>query len=280
MGNLHDALETILRENQPQTVRQVFYRATTRQVVEKSEGGYKTVQRALLAMRRSNRIPYEWISDNTRWIRKGRSHSSWQAALEETARTYRRDIWLNQGVHVEIWCEKDALAGVLAEETHAWDVPLMVCRGFNSDSYLFEVAQYIIDAQRPTYLYHFGDHDPSGVAIDRQINQKLREYAPGCEIHFQRVAVTLDQIAAWNLPQRPVKKGDTRAKSWQGGCVEVDAIDPPELRRLVRECIEQHIDPYALRQCRQVEAAERSTLQCIVQHWRDQMVLAQEGGLP
>jgi hypothetical protein len=49
--------------------------------------------------------------------------------------------WLAAGrptslpVHIEVWLEKDALAGVIYEETEKWAVPLLVSKGFSSLSY-------------------------------------------------------------------------------------------------------------------------------------------------
>src|SRR5262249_3089988 len=152
--------------------------------------------------------------------------------------TYRRDLWDNQDHYVEVWTEKDALAGVLLEETRKWDVPLMVSRGFASASYLYEAAETIKAVGKPTYLYYFGDHDPSGLYIDRAIERGLREHAPEADIHFERVAVKPWQIELWNLPTRPTKtKGNPHSKGFEGASVEVDAIPPTDLRELVADCI-------------------------------------------
>src|SRR5262245_61221063 len=101
-------------------------------MVPKTEAGYDLVCRDLLQMREAGEVPFSWIADNTRWMRKPDSYGSAQAALREVARGYRRSLWQDQGAYVEVWCEKDAIAGVLYEETGAWDVPLMVARGFSS----------------------------------------------------------------------------------------------------------------------------------------------------
>ena len=85
--------------------------------------------------------------------------------------------------------------------------------------------------------------------------------APSAEIHFERVAVTPEQIEEWDLPTRPTKRSDTRARGFEGDSVEVDAIPPDQLRELARERIERHVDRRALRLTRQVEALERRTLQ-------------------
>jgi hypothetical protein len=188
-------------------------------------------------------------------MRKPATYSSLQEALKNAAQYYRRDLWDNQDVYVEIWTEKDAMAGFLKPLTFKWDVPLLVSRGFSSETYLYEAASYITEKGKPAYLYYFGDWDPSGVHIDRVIERKLREFAPQEEIHFERVAVTPEQIAELDLPTRPTKKTDSRSKRFKGESVEVDAIPPEVLRDIVEGCILRHVDPQALGV---TEAAERS----------------------
>src|SRR5712692_590795 len=97
----------------PMTVRQVFYQATVRDIVEKSEAGYNKVQTDLVQMRRAGVLPYDWLADNTRWQRKPRTFDSVKEALENTARFYRKALWTDVDDYVEIWLEKDALAGVV-----------------------------------------------------------------------------------------------------------------------------------------------------------------------
>ena len=154
---LCQALGEILEENRPATVRQLFYQMVSAGLIEKSEREYKsTVVRLLGRMRLNGQIPWGWIADNTRWMRKPRTFSSLQEAVDRTARTYRRALWDTQAVHVEVWLEKDALAGVLIQETERWDVPLMVTRGYPSLSYLYEAAEAIECHDKPAHLYYLG----------------------------------------------------------------------------------------------------------------------------
>jgi hypothetical protein len=261
MDRIRDAIRHLLAEDNPMTVRQVFYQLVSRGVIAKTEAEYKqTVVRLLTAMRRSEEIPFGWIADNTRWMRKPRTYSSLGDMLEQSTRLYRRALWDDQDAYVEVWLEKDALAGVLYQETEPWDVPLMVTRGYASVSYLYEAAAAIDAEGKPAYLYYFGDFDPSGCDITRAVERGLREFAPDAEIHFQRVAVTREQIEAWDLPTRPTKQTDSRSKNFDGESVEVDAIPPARLRTMVRECIERHIDREALERTRMIEEQERHTL--------------------
>jgi hypothetical protein len=242
-------------------VRQVFYQMVTRGVVEKREAECKgTIGRLLVKMRRDGVVPYSWIADNTRWMRKPRTYTGLRDALEQTARLYRRNLWQDQDAYVEIWCEKDALAGVIMEETAPYDVPLMVSRGFSSLSYLYETAENIKAIGKPTYIYHFGDHDPAGRAIPAHVERELRGHAPDIELHFETLAVTPAQIKKYKLPTRPTKKGDARGKAFKGRSTDLDALPAPILRQIVREAIERHLPTEELGRLKRIEQEERNTL--------------------
>jgi hypothetical protein len=251
------AIAGIVHQIQPCSVRQGFYQAEIIEIVEKTERGYEKVQRAIVWLRERDVIPFDWISDATRWMRKPPSHNSIEDALLETARTYRRAVWRDADVYVEFWIEKDALAGTIYDATAEYDVPLMVARGYSSLTFLHSAAKAIKANGKPTYISHLGDWDPSGQDSARHVEQKLREYAPGIPIHFERLAVTERQIVEWNLPTRPTKASDSRAKRWKGDSVELDAIPPNLLRQLVRDAIERHISPARLAVIEAAEASER-----------------------
>jgi hypothetical protein len=266
----------IVAADHPMTLRGLFYRLVSEGLIPKDENEYKNVGRYLLKLRRSGVIPYQWIADSTRWMRTPTTHNSLEDALRITAETYRRSLWNDQSSYVEVWCEKDTLAGVLIEETAPYQVPLMVSRGFSSETYLYEAGQHIVGEGKSAYLYLLTDHDPSGLATARDIERKLHQFLPkGHPCIFERVAVNEEQIAAWNLPTRPTKKTDGRSKTFVGESVELDAIPPATLRGLVRECIERHIDPYTLQQTKAAERLERTTLGEL----SDLVVLAQRSGL-
>jgi hypothetical protein len=219
--------------------------------------------RLLVEMREAGEIPFEWIPDNTRWMRKPSSFTGVEACLNSVANSYRRDLWASMPVHVEIWCEKDALAGVLLEETKVYDVPLMVARGYSSLSFLHNAARAIEARGKPAYIFHLGDLDPSGVDAARDIEAKLRRYAPGAEIHFERPAVTRAQVEEWDLPSRPTKTTDTRSKKFTGTSVELDAIPAPKLREIVRGCIERYVDQRQLEILKVAEASEQNFLKMV-----------------
>ncbi|MCP4592833.1 MAG: hypothetical protein GY842_19025 [bacterium] len=268
MDHLKDAMVDILEDSQPMTVRQIYYQMVSRGAIDKTEAAYKgIVCRLLGVMRREGRIPYDFIVDATRWQRKPETYTGLRHLLRDAQRTYRRALWNDQDVYVELWLEKEALAGVLLDVTMEWDVPLMVTRGYPSLSYVWSAAQCLASKDCPCHLYYFGDHDPSGLDIDRKLEAQLRELAPGADLTFERIAVTQGQITDLDLPTRPTKKTDSRAKGFVGGSVEVDAIPAPRLRDIARECILRHVDREALERTRAVESAEQGTLQRWLEAW-------------
>lgn len=263
MAARRSALINIVAEQQPMSVRQVFYQATVRNLVPKTENGYQMVAKELGDLRRARLIPFSWIADMTRWQRRPRAYSSIANALAETAKFYRRRLWDDADAYVEIWIEKDALTGVIYPVTSEYDVPLMSAKGYPSLSFLHSAAELMAaeERPRPCFVYQFGDHDPSGVDAARAIETSLREMAPRAEIYFERVAVTPAQIGAWELSSRPTKTSDPRTKKWTGGdSVELDAIPPETLRSLVRVCIERHIDRDKLEILLVAEKSERQQL--------------------
>ena len=253
-------MATIIGEAPPMTVRQIFYQMLSRGHIDKQESEYKNVVVRLTGrMREEGQIPFSWIADPSRWMRKPQSYGSLRAMLNDTRDTYRRDIWRNQDDYVEVWLEKEALSGVIYETTAQWDVPLFVAKGYASKSYLHEAAKHIESVDKPTFLYYLGDYDPSGLDISRNIEEKIRQYAPRADITFERIAVTEDQIYELDLPTRPTKRSDSRSKSFKGESVEVDAIPPKILRALVREAIESHVNTGVLSATKETERLEKVT---------------------
>jgi hypothetical protein len=263
LAEIDAAVYEIAQAERPITVRGLFYRVMSRGLVPKTEKGYAVVQREALKMRRSGDLSYDWITDGSRLRLKPRTWSSAEAALQNTARTYRRALWDNQGAHVEIWCEKDAIRGVVYPVTAEYDVPLMISRGFSSETFLYETAEDINDEGNPAMIYNLGDHDRHGVLAWNAIARRLRDLVDDkINLTFVRLAVTPGQIVALDLPTRPDK-----TNSGFGDCVEVDAIPSSTLRELVREAIEYNIAPDALALTRAAEESERNILLRIAGEW-------------
>jgi hypothetical protein len=261
LAQIDSAILEIAEAEEPVTVRGLFYRVMSRGLVPKTEKGYSVVQRRTLRLRREGDLPYGWITDGSRLRLKPKTWSSTQAALENTAKMYRRDLWIDQELHVEVWTEKDAIRGVVYPVTEEFDVPLMISRGYSSETFLHETAEEINEKGRDAVIYQLGDHDPSGADAWRDIQRKLLGFVdPGINLVFERIAVTPEQIVELNLPTRPTKQSDPRAAKFVGESVEIDAIPSTTLRALVRQAIELWIDPELLRIAKIAEESERKAL--------------------
>jgi hypothetical protein len=260
VGARRDRLFEIVHAHRPMTVRQVYYRATVLGLVEKTEAGYAKIKTDLKIMRENATLPYYWLADSTRWQRKPLTFNSVEDALQNCAKTYRKSLWQDSDSYIEVWCEKDALAGVIYPITSKYDIPLMVARGYASLSFLYSAAQAIKsadDAGKEVFIYHLGDYDPSGQDAARDIEEKLRDMS-GVDLTFERLAVTPEQIEEWDLPTRPNKNSDRRTIKFTGeASVELDAIEPGQLRQLIENAIQQHIDQDELDILLEAEKSER-----------------------
>jgi hypothetical protein len=268
-ARLHEGLIDIVTRLHPITVRGTFYQAETflPDLVAKTEKGYGVVQRHLVILRERGAIPYRHITDGTRWRRGHTRYESMGDFQASVAELYRRDYWARSETYVEIWIEKDALAGtiypVVVEE---WGLDLMVPRGFSSLTYLYEAAEYLRDLDKATNIYVLSDFDASGKSAARNIEKRLRQWAPGVVLYVHDLAVTARQIRRWKLPTRPAKTGPGTHGAEQfiarhgDRSVELDAIPPDRLRKLVGDAIARHADRREIETLKEVEAMERETI--------------------
>lgn len=256
----------ISEENGKITIRHLFYRLVGERLLEKNEREYKKLGTYLMKWRRSGDVPWSAFADNTRWYYGNTGFSSIEAALKNTRDTYRRNLWASQNAFVEIWTEKDAIASILLEEARTFGVQIFPLRGFISGSALHNAADSFkeqIDAGKDVYVYYFGDHDPSGMEIDKSAVRNLRE-DHGIDINFERITVTQEDIDRYKLPTRPPKPKDTRTKNFSGESVEIDAMPMDVLRRIVRDCIIRHKDAREWAAQSSIEDQERKLLSQVV----------------
>lgn len=247
----------------PVTVRQLFYAATVADLpgIGKDEAGYAKVQAQVLDLRRAGRLPYEAIADATRWMRKPRSWNSPEDALRATAAFYRKSLWTGPE-RLEIWLEKDALAGAIAPVTDEYDIPLMVTRGFTSETFAWSTVENL-DPQTVLHVRAFYDFDRAGQDAARSLKEKLERFAEvqGKVIVFRLVALDAEMICDFGLPTRPPKRATEADRRWPHDfAAELDALPPAVLREIVRAEIENLLPADEFARLRRIEAAERATL--------------------
>jgi hypothetical protein len=281
IDDIKAAIVAALKGDRPMTVRQVFYRLVVQKVIEKTEKEYQqTVIRLLTEMRLSGRIRFDWIVDESRPRIVNRTYDSIADAARDTARFYRRNALRECSDYVEIWCEKQALAGVIGDVAEEYDVPVLISKGMPSLTQLYGTACEICradEAGKQSYIYQFGDHDPSGVLIPQTIERRLNELCEKLDCSrpiVERVALTEEHIVEFNLPTRPTKRErNSHANTFEGESVELDALPPGILRDMVREVIERHISEHELKTLRIAEDSERELLDA----WADRVEIDDEG---
>jgi hypothetical protein len=260
----------LLEADHPQSVRHVFYLMTdTRRsfYVEKTENGYRQVMRRLIDMRQEGIIPYGWIADATRMGWHVYTYRSAADFIRRMQGAYRANIWREADAYVEVWVESRSIASVIRDDCDELGVSLYPAGGFSSLSLLYEAACQIADEVRGTdktiEIVYIGDYDPAGVLIDRDIENKLRTHLDDAGIWnpltLHRIAITPEQIAVYDLPTKPRKAGDKRARH-VAATVEAEALPAHILRDLLRDKVESFLPEDALAVAKAAEESEREGL--------------------
>lgn len=221
------------------------------------ERNYKKLGTILADARMAGRIDWSAITDRTRELVEWRHETSVADAIRRIRRSYSLDMWTDQDIVVEVWVEKEALAGVFHQVCAKWDVPYFACRGYTSVSAAYEAYRRIsgrVDQGRRTLVLHFGDHDPSGIDMTRDIRDRLSLMLGSDRLgsdfdncfEVRRMALNMDQVRAFDPPPSPAKITDSRAADYIAAfgddSWELDALDPRKLTELADTAIQSVID--------------------------------------
>lgn len=280
-----EQLASIVDEYQQQglklTARQLYYQCVSRDLCANTPAEYKKLTALLTDARYAGMIDWDAIEDRGR---EPSTPSEWdnpEQLVESALRAYRLPRWEGQPTYVELWVEKQALAGVLAPIAREYHATLMTNKGYSSASAMKESADrlrkhvmleedceqlnetraiYGINSgnyedhayqikntgmsMRPIVLY-LGDHDPSGEDMVRDIKDRLTEFGV-LDLRVEKIALTIAQVKQYNPPPNPAKITDSRAAAYiekfGHSSWEVDALPPQVLTRLIRAAFDRHID--------------------------------------
>jgi len=260
-------LVLICAEESPLTVRRAFYRAVSAGLYpDTSDCYYDSCGERVLKLRRLGILPYSWITDSTRRRLKPSSWSGLDDYAETVANAYRKDLWQRQEDYVEIFVEKDALAGVVEPITEKYDVCLSPIRG---NSMIYRVSEIFREITKPIYCYYLGDHDDNGLKIEKDFRRRLNGFL-GSEhahrLHWERLAVTEDDFQNPDYLGFPVKRKGAPG-SWRpylerygDRCVEVDAIPSADIRARVESAIMRHVELHEWQFLQEQEGREREMM--------------------
>ena len=255
------------------TLRQLYYQLVSKNIIENSEREYKRLSKIMTDARYAGLISWNALEDRTREIRSLGHWNSPAEIIESAAATFQHDLWRDQKNRVEVWVEKDALIGVLKPVCNRNDVAYFSCRGNTSASEMWVSAQRLIaheNEDQECWVLYLGDHDPSGLDMSRDVQDRLREFESNATVI--RLALNLDQIALWRPPPQPAKRTDSRYKQYvrrtgQRLSWELDALDPATLSTLVEQAIVNLRDESMWQSAKSEMEEQRELLNEISDRW-------------
>ncbi len=204
---------------------------------------YKRLGDVIADGRKGGWIDWDAIEDRARLPKTPSEWDSMDQILDAVLHSFRLPRWTSQEARVELWVEKDALAGVLAPIATRFHVTLCVNKGYSSLSAMYEAGKRFCEAEsegKRGVLLYLGDHDPSGEDMVRDIGERLGMF--GC----RELALTMPQVEEYAPPPNPAKTTDSRfekyAEKHGTDSWEVDALPPEVLTQIISAELESLID--------------------------------------
>ena len=228
------------------TIRQLYYQFVGRGLLDNTQANYKRIVNIINDARLAGLVDWRAIEDRTRNVATIGTWENPASIVESCVDCYKTDKWANQPYHVEVWIEKEALTGVIAQICRQVEVPYFACRGYVSQSEMYSSAQRLARLSKPVIVLHLGDHDPSGIDMTRDNLDRLDLLSHSANITVKRIALNLNQIKKYSPPPNPTKLTDSRAipyiaefgnSSW-----ELDALSPTVIRNLIKKEVAKYLD--------------------------------------
>jgi hypothetical protein len=220
-------------------------------------------------------IDWYAIVDRSRGSNANQHWGKPEDVVRSAANSYATDKWSSQDNYVEVWVEKEALEDVLARACRPLDVRYFACKGYTSQSSMWEAAQRLLAQNKngkQVHIIHLGDHDPSGIDMSRDIFSRLGLFV-GSKVHVQRIALNMPQIQRYHPPPNPAKTTDSRFADYQAKygdeSWELDALEPRVLVELITKAVVQFRDEELWKGACEVERKERIALTKISENYDD-----------
>jgi hypothetical protein len=275
-----DLVNDVLTEYQKQgfrlSLRQLYYQLVARGYIENNLRSYKNLGNLISTARQAGLVDWEMIEDRNRETRIPGHWKDPAEIVDAAARQFRIDKWQEQPWYIEVMVEKDALSGVLEPVCRGLDVGITANKGYSSSSVMYEIGKRLserFDAGKQVCIIYLGDHDPSGIDMGRDVDDRLRMYSQVSQIEIVRAALNYDQIKELHPPENPAKESDARysayirkfgTSSW-----ELDAVEPARLAELVTGVVVARRDPDLWEEALQKEEDMRDKLREFVDQYED-----------
>lgn len=264
------------------TLRQLYYQFVRRNWVANKQKEYKRLGSIISDGRLAGMIDWDAIEDRTRSLSRLPHWDDPSDIVRAISRQFRVDMWQYQDDYVEVWIEKEALANVFERVCNKWDVPFFSCRGYPSQSSVWEASQRMIykwDNRKAIHILHFGDHDPSGIDMTRDIRDRMELF--DAEVTVHRIALNMAQVKENSPPPNPAKLSDSRAhgyiKKFGRDSWELDALEPQMLADLVETNVQKLINHGQWDDDTERRTEGRRLLSLVSGRWEDVAAFVEDG---
>jgi hypothetical protein len=254
IGTVNNILAEYQASGYDLTVRQLYYQLVSRDIIPNNERSYKNTVQLVSDARLAGLIDWEIIKDRGRTCIENPHWETPADIVRSAAYSFKMDHWIKQDNYVEVMVEKQALEGVLIPVCQKLDIPFTANKGYSSSSAMYEASKRYIaaaEAGKNLYVLYLGDHDPSGIDMTRDIDERLDLFIKTSHndeqsIQVNRLALNMDQVRRFKPPENPAKITDSRAESYirkfGKSSWELDAIEPKRLASLVENAVTELID--------------------------------------
>ena len=225
------------------TLRQTYYQLVARGYIPNNERSYKNIGNLINDGRLAGLIDWYSIVDRTRNLR-GNSHWDKPEDVIASARySYLLNKWDGQPNYVEVWVEKDALVDIVGQACIPLDTPYFSCRGYTSQSEMWSAAQRFIDQsyRDNCYIIHLGDHDPSGIDMTRDIQERLQMFGADVYVKGDTVDLIVDGVEVMKVITREEFNAGIKRLAQENNPVPADAQTPAEPLDGAMNPPEQHV---------------------------------------
>lgn len=275
-----DLVNAVLTEYQKQgfrlTLRQLYYQLVARGYIENSLRSYKNLGNLVSIARQAGLVDWEMIEDRNRETHIPNHWKDPAEIVEAAARQFRIGKWQEQPWYIEVMVEKDALSGVLEPVCRGLDVGITANKGYSSSSIMYEIGKRLserYEAGKRICIIYLGDHDPSGIDMGRDVDERLHMYSQLGKIEIVRAALNYDQIKELNPPENPAKESDARYSAYMRkfgtSSWELDAVEPARLAELVTNAVVSRRDQDLWDDALRSEEEMRSRLRDFVDQYED-----------
>lgn len=255
------------------TLRQLYYQFVARDIIENSERSYKNLGNLVTKARMAGKICWDSIEDRNREFNSTYVNSDPVTLVNNLPYYLSLNYWEHQPYYIEVWVEKEALGNVIERACKEYRVPHMACKGYLSASEAYRAGKRFERAReegKNCLIIHLGDHDPSGVDMTRDNDERVNLFSNWSLVDIERVALNVDQIEQYSPPPNPTKLTDSRAndfiKKYGRTSYELDALEPSVIQSLIQDKVYSVIDLKSWDQVRNKELEVRESLKGLVKH--------------